>query len=175
MPVSGRPSRSDMDKPIALVAAMGKNRAIGLDGRMPWHLPAELQHFKQATMGKTIVMGRKTWQAIGRPLPGRQNIVISRDAGFVADGADLACSLASAVEKSESDEIMVIGGGQLYTLALPLAQRMILTLIDIEPEADTWFPPWDKQQWSQTGERHFPVDGNNELAYRIVELARTSG
>lgn len=153
---------------------MGKNRAIGLDGRMPWHLPAELQHFKRATMGKTIVMGRKTWQAIGRPLPGRQNIVISRDAGFVADGADLAVSLASAVEKSESDEIMVIGGGQLYSLALPLAKRMILTLIETEPEADTWFPQWDKRQWLQTEEQKFPIDDNNELAYRIVELVRNT-
>jgi dihydrofolate reductase len=151
---------------------MGKNRAIGLAGRMPWHLPAELQHFKQATMGKTIVMGRKTWQAIGRPLPGRQNIVISRNPDFVADGAEISSSLAAAVEISEATEIMVIGGGQLYRLAMPLAQRMILTLIDIEPEADTWFPAWDKKQWRQTGERHFTADENNKLAYRIVELVR---
>jgi dihydrofolate reductase len=161
-----------MSKPITLIAAMGRNRAIGLDGRMPWHLPAELQHFKQATMGKTIVMGRKTWQAIGRPLPGRQNIVISRNAGFVADGADVTVSLTAAVEISKADEIMVIGGGQLYTLALPLAQRLILTLIDIEPEADTWFPDWDKKQWLQTSEQQFQVDDNNHLAYRIVELTR---
>ena len=142
-----------MQKSITLVAAMGKNRAIGLDGRMPWHLPAELQHFKQTTMGKAIVMGRKTWQAIGRPLPGRQNIVVSRNAGFEATGADLADSLMAAVEISQADEIMVIGGGQLYTLALPLAERMVLTLIDVEPEADTWFPEWDIRQWQQTRER----------------------
>ena len=161
-----------MSKQITLIAAMGKNRAIGLDGRMPWHLPAELQHFKQATMGKAIVMGRKTWQAIGRPLPGRQNIVISRNPGFVADGADVSASLSAAVEIAQADEIMVIGGGQLYTLALPLARRMILTLIDIEPEADTWFPDWDTRHWRQTEERHFRADDSNELAYRIVELTR---
>ena len=161
-----------MSKQITLIAAMGKNRAIGLDGRMPWHLPAELQHFKQATMGKAIVMGRKTWQAIGRPLPGRQNIVISRNPGFVADGADVSSSLSAAVEIAQADEIMVIGGGQLYTLALPLARRMILTLIDIEPEADTWFPDWDTRHWRQTEERHFQADDRNELAYRIVELTR---
>jgi len=161
-----------MNKPITLIAAMGKNRAIGLDGRMPWHLPAELQHFKKATMGKAIVMGRKTWQAIGRPLPGRQNIVISRNPGFVAAGADVAGSLTDAVEISQADEVMVIGGGQLYTLALPLAQRMVLTLIDIQPEADTWFPAWDDKQWKQTGERQFQVDENNKLAYRIAELIR---
>ena len=161
-----------MDKRITLIAAMGKNRAIGLDGRMPWHIPAELQHFKQATMGKAILMGRKTWQSIGRPLPGRQNIVISRNPDFVATGADVAGSLESAAEVSQADDIMVIGGGQLYELALPLAQQMILTLIDIEPEADTWFPRWDERQWRQTAERQFKVDGQNDLAYRIVELVR---
>jgi len=161
-----------MQKSITLIAAMGKNRAIGLLGRMPWNLPAELQHFKQATMGKTIVMGRKTWQAIGRPLPGRQNIVISRNSGFVASGADVTGSLRGAVELAQANEIMVIGGGQLYTLALPVARRMILTLIDIEPEADTWFPEWDNRHWQQTEERHFQADDKNELAYRIVELTR---
>lgn len=161
-----------MQKPITLIAAMGKNRAIGLAGRMPWHLPSELQHFKQATMGKAIVMGRKTWQTIGRPLPGRQNIVISRNPHFIAVGADVAASLPTAVEISKADEIMVIGGGQLYELALPLAQRLILTLIDIEPPADTWFPEWKPRQWQQTSEQHFEVDNNNELAYRIVELTR---
>jgi dihydrofolate reductase len=161
-----------MNKRLTLIAAMGKNRAIGLDGRMPWHLPAELQHFKQATMGKTIVMGRKTWQAIGRPLPGRQNIVISRNPDFIANGADVAGTLETAIEMAGSDEIMVIGGGQLYALALPLAQRLVLTLIDIEPDADTWFPEWDDRYWQPTEERRFPVDDNNELAYRIVELTR---
>lgn len=163
-----------MQKSITLIAAMGKNRAIGMDGRMPWHLPAELQHFKQATMGKTIVMGRKTWQSIGRPLPGRQNIVISRNTAFVAAGADVTASLTNAVGISQADEIMVIGGGQLYALALPLAQRMVLTLIDIEPEADTWFPDWDDKQWQQTHERYYRVGENNKLAYRIVELTRIS-
>jgi len=151
---------------------MGKNRAIGLGGRMPWHLPAELQHFKQATMGKTIVMGRKTWQSIGRPLPGRQNIVISRNLEFEASGVEVTDSLARAVELSKSEEVMVIGGGQLYELALPLAQRMILTLIDIEPEGDTWFPAWNSEKWRKTGERCFDIDNSNALAYRIVEVER---
>lgn len=173
MPVSRRRSRSDM-KHVTLIAAMGNNRAIGLDGRMPWHLPAELQHFKQATMGKAIIMGRKTWQAIGRPLPGRQNIVISRNPGFVAKGADVTDSLESALEIAEANEIMIIGGGQLYSLALPLADAMILTLIDIEAQADTWFPAWDEGQWTQTDENRFPADENNELAYRIVQLQRVS-
>jgi dihydrofolate reductase len=161
-----------MNKTLTLIAAMGKNRAIGLAGRMPWHLPAELQHFKQVTMGKTIVMGRKTWQAIGRPLPGRQNIVISRNSDFQADGVEVSGSLTDAIELAKSDEVMVIGGGQLYALALPLAGRMVLTLIDLEPEADTWFPEWDELEWSQISEKHFPIDDNNKLAYKIIELNR---
>ena len=163
-----------MEKTLTLIAAMGKNRAIGLNGRMPWHLPAELQHFKKVTMGKTIVMGRKTWQAIGRPLPGRQNIVVTRNPDFQADGVDIATSLEDAALMSESDEVMIIGGGQLYALALPLARRMVLTLIDIEPEADTWFPEWDDQKWSQTSETKYPANDSNPLAYRIIELSRTT-
>ena len=163
-----------MGKTVTLVAAMGKNRAIGLAGRMPWHLPAELQHFKRVTMGKTIVMGRKTWQAIGRPLPGRQNIVISRDPAFMARSVELVGSLNEALELAESDEVMIIGGGQIYELAMPVAQRMVLTLIDIEPEADTWFPAWDVSEWIETGEESFPAGQDNELSYRIVEFSRIS-
>jgi dihydrofolate reductase len=163
-----------MGKTVTLIAAMGSNRGIGLAGRMPWHLPAELQSFKRATMGKSIVMGRKTWQSIGRPLPGRQNIVISRNPVFMARGVDLAGSLEEAIEVAESDEIMVIGGGQLYALAMPLAQRMVLTLIDIEPQADTWFPAWDANEWTQTGETLFPAGGDDQPAYRIVEFRRVS-
>lgn len=151
---------------------MGRNRAIGLAGRMPWHLPAELQHFKRVTMGKSIVMGRKTWQAIGRPLPGRQNIVISRDPASVPGMVEAAGSLEAALEIAESDEVMIIGGGQVYKLAMPLARRMVLTLIEIEPQGDTWFPAWDEAEWAQTQARYFPPDESNELAYRIVEFER---
>jgi dihydrofolate reductase len=161
-----------MQKQITLIAAMGKNREIGLEGRMPWHLPAELQHFKRTTMGKAILMGRKTWQAIGRPLPGRQNIVITRNPEFQAEGADVSTSLADALELSRNEETMVIGGGQLYALALPLAQRMVLTMIDIEPRADTWFPEWNEDHWQRSEVRRFEADSENALAYKIVELTR---
>ena len=164
-----------MGKKVTLVAAMGRNRAIGLADRMPWHLPAELQQFKRVTMGKSIIMGRKTWQAIGSPLPGRQNIVISRNPAILARFVELVGSLAEALEIAQSDEVMVIGGGQIYEQAMPLAQRMVLTLIDIEPEADTWFPAWDDEEWLRTREEHFPADQDNELAYKIVEFKRVSG
>lgn len=159
-------------KQLTLVAALGKNRAIGLDGRMPWHLPAELRHFKHTTMGKALVMGRKTWQAIGRPLPGRQNIVVSRNPDFAAHGVEVANSLGNALQMANSREVMVIGGGQLYELAMPWAARMILTLVDIEPEADTWFPEWDEAQWERVGEQRYEADEQNPLAYCVIELKR---
>lgn len=161
-----------MNKQITLIAAMGKNREIGLNGKMPWHLPAELQHFKTVTMDKAIVMGRKTWEAIGRPLPGRQNIVISRNSDFEADGAEVVTSLQQALAQSSSEEVMVIGGGQLYELALPVAQRLILTLIDIEPDADTWFPQWQYNEWKTVDSKTFAADEANPLAYQILDLHR---
>jgi dihydrofolate reductase len=97
---------------------------------------------------------------------------VSRNPDFHAEGADLAASVDDAVAMSQSDEVMIIGGGQLYKLALPAAERMVLTLIDIEPEADTWFPEWDDTKWSQVSVEHYPVDDDNKLAYRIVELRR---
>lgn len=163
------------DKTLTLVAAMARNRAIGLRGAMPWHLPAELAHFKLTTMGKSLVMGRKTWEAIGRPLPGRQNIVVSRDPGFEAPGCDVASSLDEAVALADSSEVMIIGGGSLYEQALPRASRMVLTLIECEADADTWFPPWDPSQWAPVSREHFAADNNNGLAYDIVEYERMAG
>jgi len=165
---------SETDKQICLVAAMGRNRAIGLDGKMPWHLPGELQHFKATTMGKSIVMGRKTWESIGRPLPGRQNIVISRRADYPQQGFDLCTSLQKAMAVAQSDEIMVIGGGELYSQALPLARRMVLTLVDCEPAADTWFPVWDAAEWQEVSRQLKPSDERNPYACEIVILQRIS-
>ena len=106
---------------ITLVAAMARNGAIGLDGAMPWHLPRELKHFRDTTMGKPIVMGRLTWRSIGRALPGRQNIVVSRDPAFGAPGCEVARSLEEAIALARGEEVMIIGGGQLYAAAMPLA------------------------------------------------------
>lgn len=159
-------------KTITLVAAMAHNRVIGLRGGMPWHLPAELAHFKVTTMGKSLVMGRKTWDSIGRALPGRQNIVVSRNAGFEAPGCEIANSLKEAFDLASSDEVMVIGGGSLYELALPQASRMVLTHINSEAEADTWFPQWDEDAWIPVSREHFAADVKNGLAYDIVEYVR---
>ena len=159
-------------KSITLIAAMGNNRAIGLDGDMPWHLPGELRHFKAATMGKAIVMGRKTWESIGRALPGRQNIVISRNPGYHAENCLVVQSLEEALRRSESEEVMVIGGGQLYQQALPMASRMILTRVDCEPTADTWFPRWSKDEWREISRRSQPADDQNQYAFEVLELVR---
>lgn len=162
----------DSGKQITLVAAMGRNRAIGMNGEMPWHLPGELQHFKTVTMGKPIVMGRKTWEAIGRPLPGRQNIVITRNQEYPESGFDRCASLQQAITIARGDEVMIIGGGQLYQQALPLATRMILTLVDYEPAADTFFPCWEADQWQEISRELKPADERNAYACEIVELRR---
>jgi dihydrofolate reductase len=159
-------------KSITLIAAMARNRAIGLDGQMPWHLPAELRHFKEATMGKPIVMGRKTWQSIGRALPGRQNIVISRSPSLQAPGCDVAGSFEQAIALAEGDEVMIIGGGQIYAEAMPHADRMVLTLVECDPEADAWFPEWREAEWRQAGVRQHRADAENPHDYRVVEWVR---
>ena len=160
------------EKTITLIAAMARNRAIGLKGKMPWHLPGELKHFKATTMGKAIVMGRKTWESIGRALPGRQNIVVTRNPKYRAENCLVVSSLDEALQRAISDEIMIIGGGQLYQQALSLAHRMILTRVDCEPEADTWFPPWSQQDWREVSRRSQPADDRNEYAFEVVELVR---
>jgi len=159
-------------KAVTLIAAMGRNRAIGLDGKMPWHLPGELKHFKASTMGKTIVMGRKTWESIGRALPGRQNIVVTRNPTYLAENCLVVSSLGEALLQAVSNEIMIIGGGQLYRQALPLAHRMILTRVDCEPKADTWFPDWPEEDWQEVSSRSQPADDQNAFAFKVVELVR---
>ena len=154
---------------------MARNRVIGLRGGMPWHLPAELAHFKLTTMGKSLVMGRKTWDSIGRALPGRQNIVVTRNTSFEAPGCDVANSLREAIDMASSSEVMVIGGGSLYEMALSQANRMVLTHIDCEAEGDTWFPQWDENAWVPVSREHFAADISNGLAYDIVEYERNSG
>jgi dihydrofolate reductase len=162
-------------KKVTIIAAMARNLAIGLNGDMPWHLPGELKHFKETTMGKPIVMGRKTWESIGRALPGRQNIVVTGNRSFQAPDCDLAGSLDEALRIASGEEVMIIGGGQLYQQALPFSDRMILTLVDCEPEADTWFPQWQSDDWLQTGVRSESSDERNPYGYRVLDLVRKAG
>ena len=133
---------------IAMIAAMAKNRVIGKDNQMPWHLPEDLKHFKAMTMSKPIVMGRKTFESIGRPLPGRHNIVITRQGNYQHDGITCVSSFEQAIEAAgECDELVVMGGGQLYAELLPKADVLYLTEIDLQVEGDTFFPEWDDGSW----------------------------
>ena len=163
-----------MDKSLTLIAAVAQNRAIGLRGRMPWHLPDDLRHFKRVTLGKPVVMGRKTWEVIGRPLPGRQNIVISRNRDYRARGCEVAHSLDAALGVAEGAELMIIGGGELYRQALPGAQRMVLTIVDCAPEADTWFPAWSKSDWKLAGSEQHPTDDRHAFGFEFQEWVRVS-
>ena len=142
---------------LSLIAAVARNRAIGKDNQLLWHLPEDMQHFRETTRGKPVVMGRKTWESLPekfRPLPGRQNIVVSRDPAYKAHGADLAGSLEAALAlASGAEEIFVIGGEQLYRAALPLADRLYLTEVELTPEADAFFPEVNPAVWQEVDRR----------------------
>lgn len=151
---------------VVLVAAMARNRVIGQEGGMPWHLPADLKHFKAVTMGCPIIMGRKTFESIGRPLPGRTNVVISRSRPELPDGVELVGSLDEAVEAAGAERVMVIGGGQVYRQALDRADRLELTLIDAVVSGDTVFPEWSASDWRLTKMASRPADDANP--YNLV-------
>ena len=163
-----------MVKHLTIVVAMARNRAIGLRGEMPWHLPDELRHFKRVTLGKPVIMGRKTREAIGMSLPGRQNIAISRNGHFNAEGCQVAPSLEQAIEMAQGEELMIIGGGELYRLALPVAQRMFITVVDCEPEADTWFPEWHPRQGKKVGSETHAADDRHAWSFEMQEWVKLS-
>lgn len=158
---------------ISLIVAMDKRGLIGRDNGLPWHLPNDLRHFKEVTMGKPILMGRKSYESIGRPLPGRQNIVLTRDSQWQADGVDVTTSLEDALALAgTAEEVMVIGGAEVYALALPMAKRLYLTRIDAEFEGDTWFPALDLKQWDEIRSEVQQPDVKNPWRHRFITLER---
>lgn len=157
----------------SLIVARARNGTIGLANAMPWHLPADLAHFKRTTLGHPVIMGRRTWESIGRALPGRRNIVVSRTPGFRAPGAEVVGSLAEAWEAvRDADEAFVIGGGRLYADALPQADRIYLTDMAAEVEGDTFFPALDSREWRETLLGEHPADDRNRFALRFLLLER---
>lgn len=166
---------------VALIAAMGLNHVIGRDNQLPWHLPEDLKYFRSMTWGKPIVMGRKTFDSLGRPLPGRTNIVITGQQGLQLPGASVQHSVNAALEQAERqalldgvDEIMVIGGETLYRQTLERADRLYLTLVEAEPHGDAWFPAVDPSQWELVEERLVP--GSEDYpAHRYQVLDRLRG
>lgn len=143
---------------VSIIAAVARNGVIGREGRMPWHLPEELQHFKATTMGHTLVMGRRTFEGLGRALPGRRTIVLTRDPSWHHPEVEVAHSFPEALSLAgPADEVFVVGGAQVYAEALPYAHRVVLTEVDDEPEGDTVFPEWDRRGWHE--ESREPHDG----------------
>ena len=163
-----------------MIVAMADNRVIGLSGGLPWHLPGDLRHFKDVTMGHPVIMGRKTYEAIGAALPGRANIVVTRNAGFRAPDADVVHDLEAALEKARamaeiegSDEVFVIGGAEIYAQAMPAAQRIYLTEVHAEPPGDAFFPALGEGEWRETARDGRDAEGPDRPAYSFVILEKT--
>jgi dihydrofolate reductase len=162
---------------IELVVAVAANGVIGADGRMPWHLPADLARFKRITVGKPVIMGRRTHESIGRPLPGRHNIILSRDPAFRPAGVTVVPNLAEAIAATglhgtaRADSIIVIGGGEIYSLALPIATAIELTRIELRPAGDTFFPDLHADQWQAVWREDHPA-GSITPAFSFIRYER---
>jgi len=164
----------------AIIAAMDRQHLIGKNNTMPWYLPADLKHFKALTLGKPIIMGRKTYESIGRPLPGRTTIVLSRDTGVkLHDEVILTHTLSDALEVGKDaasgmgvEEVMIVGGADIYFQSLPRVDRMYLTLVHGTFEGDAHFPAYDRRDWGVIHEEHHPADGANSAAYSFITLER---
>lgn len=157
---------------ISLIWAMADNRVIGIKNRLPWKLPADMKWFRENTMGKPIVMGRLTFESFGaKPLPGRRNIIISRNPTYSADGIEVFTSIEEALEATQDyEETMIIGGMSLYKQSLPLADRLYMTLVHANIDGDAWFPEFDLQTWQETGRSDFSADEKNPYAYSFITL-----
>ena len=161
---------------ISMIAAMAANRVIGKDNKMPWHLPADLKHFKKVTLGKPVVMGRKTFESIGRPLPGRRNIVISRQTQLHTSGAEWVNSVEQALALlNDQPEVMIIGGAEIYRQCLPLAKRLYLTKIELTTDGDAFFPDYlvgNDNAWQLIESQLYEADADNPYRCEFVTLER---
>ena len=158
---------------ISIIVAMAANRVIGHDNRLPWHLPADLKHFKATTMGRPIIMGRKTWESIGRPLPGRTNVVVTRDRQYNAEGCVVVHSIDEALAACrDHDEVMVIGGADFYRQVLPQASTIYMTRIHQDFEGDTLFPELDEANWREVEREDFSADADNPHDSSFIRLER---
>ena len=163
-----------MSVAVAIIAAIAENGVIGDGNHIPWRLPGDFAHFKRMTMGKPLIMGRKTFESIGRPLPGRTNIVVTRQEGYHPDGVIVISSLDEALERAQeiaqtdrANEVMIGGGAEIYRQALPFADRMYLTQVMLEPQGDTYFPPIDFEQWKPGGEINVAAHPEDSAAFRV--------
>jgi dihydrofolate reductase len=155
---------------IRIIAAMSKNRVIGCDNTLPWHLPSDLKHFKDLTSGETVVMGRKTFESIGKPLPNRRNIVVTRDHEFTAEGVEVASSFEKAMEICFWN-CFIIGGGEVYRQSIGIAEKLYLTIVDTETEGDTTFPEFG-DEWVKIWDMPKEADDKNKYAHTFVEYEK---
>ena len=161
---------------LSLIWAMDEKRLIGCDNRLPWNLPADMQWFRRQTMGKPVLMGRKTFDSIGRPLPGRLNLIMTRQQGLEIEGCTVVHSLAEAVAAAgDAEEIMVIGGAEIYARLLPMARRLYMTRIEHAFEGDTWFPDFDESEWNLVYREMHAVDEKNAWSCSFMILERKEG
>ena len=157
---------------VSIIVAMGRNRVIGKDNSLIWHLPADLKHFKETTMGRPVIMGRKTFESVGKPLPGRTNIIVTRRKDYRAQGCLAAGSVEQALELVAGEpEVFIAGGGEIYRQSLPLADRMYITIIDHDFEGDTFFPEFSVKKWKISQEIYHPADDRNKypMVFRIYK------
>jgi dihydrofolate reductase len=158
---------------ISIIVAVGKNNEIGKDNQLLWHLPNDLKYFKQITMGLPVIMGRKTYESIGRPLPGRVNVIITRNSSFQPDGCIVVDSIQNAMKATmPANDIMIIGGAEIYTQTLPIADRIYVTEVDAELEADKFFPSIDDSYWEEISRKHNSKDEKNEFNHDFVVYKR---
>tara|TARA_B110001469_G_C9528135_1_gene262661 strand:+ start:239 stop:727 length:489 start_codon:yes stop_codon:yes gene_type:complete len=158
---------------LAIIVATDEQGLIGKDNDLPWKLSADLQYFRKVTMGKPIIMGRRTHESIGRPLPGRKNIIITSYKAYQAEGCTVTNSMSQAIEACENaQEVMIMGGASLYQQWLPTADKIYLTQVHALLDGDTWFPDWNKEQWDEVSKEAYPADEKNEYPYSFIVYER---
>jgi len=158
---------------ISLIAAMDKNRVIGKGGKLPWNLPADMKYFKDKTLGKPVIMGRKTYESVGKPLPNRTNIIVTHNQDYKAEGCIVVHSVDEALKAAENaEEVMIIGGSQIYEEFLPKANKLYLTIIDTEIEGDTYFPEYKIEEWKEASYEEHERDAENQYDYTFLVFER---
>lgn len=158
--------------PVSMIVAMDRNRIIGRDNKLPWRLPADLAYFKKTTMGHPVIMGRKTFESIGKPLPGRANIIVTRDKSYAAEGCQVVHSPEDALNAASAQSPFIIGGSDMYSLFFPLADRLYVTLIDGQFTGDTYFPAIEPREWRLTSSEPGTVDEKNEYPHTFLIYER---
>jgi dihydrofolate reductase len=161
--------------PLSIIVAVSENNAMGINNKLPWYLPADLKRLKQITMGHYLVMGRKTFESLGKPLPGRTTVIITRNKGYKAEGCIVVSSLKEGIEASKTDvEPFIFGGGEVFREALPLVNKIYLTVIHETFDADTFFPELNVNEWKESAREDFQPDEKNKYSYSFITLERVN-